>query len=102
VSIIEIPMVPTIISTLDVVATLVFSSGSTSRGRSVSGGGTNKNGETTKSGGINPSMRMWGPNLHAFNPIMEFLQKLQQNYQGVQIEILKILMEFQCKTHVNL
>ncbi len=52
---------------------LVFSSGSTSRGGNVSGGGTNKNGETTRIGGINPSMSMWGPNLHAFNPIMEFL-----------------------------
>ncbi len=70
-SIIEIPMVPTIVSTLDLVATLVFNSGSTR------GGGMNKNGETTKSDGINSSMRMWGLNVLTFNPIMEFLQKLQ-------------------------
>ncbi len=73
---------------------MTFSSDSTSGGGSVSGGGTNKNGETTKSGSINPSMNMWGLNLHAFNPIMEFLQELQQNYQGIQIEKLKSLMEF--------
>ncbi len=76
-SIIEIPMVPTIVSTLDLVATLVFNSGSTSGGGSVSGGGMNKNGETTKSDGINSSMRMWGLNLLTFDPIMEFLQELQ-------------------------
>ncbi len=55
VSIIEIPMVPTFVSILGVIA-IVYSSGLVGGGGNVNGSGVIRNGVAIKSGGIGPSL----------------------------------------------
>jgi hypothetical protein len=78
VSIIELPMVPTLIFNLGVTTT-TFCSSLANGGESVSGNGT------TWSGGTDPSISTCGP-WPTFNLVMEFFWNLQQNYQRIQIE----------------
>ncbi len=70
--------VPTLISILDVIAT-IFSNGSTDRSKIVNGNGTIKSKITFKSGGISPSNGIQGLFM-TFNPIMKLFQKLGRNY----------------------
>ncbi len=82
------------ITTLDI--NLVNGSRNTNSNATTKSGGTIGNGD-----GAMASTSMWGP-LPAFNLILEFFHKLQWNYQGVKIEKLRSLQDFQCKPHESL
>ncbi len=65
------------------------------------GNGTTKSGGTTGGGGARASTSTRSP-FPILNLVVEFFRELQRNYQGVRIEKLTNLQDFQCKPHESL